>query len=258
MPDISLWKACELLGVPPRVWMMRNPFKIYDFIEVSSRSGLKRDHSIVDLGCGKGHWTLLLAERCRQAVGIEPSSQSLRIARRFRRHSRAKERVKFLQSTLETANLRPESADRVYSFCVLEHITNLDRVLEEVYCLLKPVGELHISVDSLGNIQDPSLTEKHRRDHQVHQYFTPKSLRKQLEAARLEVIEIYPIMTGEIAQREFRKRIQGNYKHNLFGRLLLYRKFRQEDRLNRGRSGIMLIARARRPPSSHTNKVKNA
>jgi ubiquinone/menaquinone biosynthesis C-methylase UbiE len=227
--------------------MIRNPFKIYDFLEVSARSGIEHNHSIIDLGCGKGHWTLLLAEQCRQAIGVEPSAQGVLTAQRFRQHSPARNRVQFLQATLEGANLPAGSVDRIYSFCVLEHIKNLDRVLEEVFRLLKPGGQLHVSVDSLGTIQDPTIIEKHRRDHHVHQYFTPESLRKQLEAARLEVLGIYPIMTGEAARREFVKRIDGNYKYNLFRRLQLYRQFRQEDQLKPGRCGIMLIARARRP-----------
>jgi ubiquinone/menaquinone biosynthesis C-methylase UbiE len=227
--------------------MHPNPFKIYEFIEVVSGSRLKQEHSILDLGCGKGHWTLSLARRCHMAIGVDTSESQIAVARRFARHSPAKDRVQFLCTRLEEANLPATSLDRVFSFCVLEHILNLDRVLAEAVRLLKPGGELHVSVDSLANVKDRPLLAKHKCDHLVVQYFTEDSLQRQLQAAGLEVFEIYPILTSEFARQEFEKRIRRGYKHGLVKRILLYRRFRDEDRHSRSREGIMLVGRARRP-----------
>ena len=99
-------------------------------------------------------------------------------------------------STLQASiyvQLTPWS-DRVVS-SRFEHIQNLDDVLRELLRLLKPGGELHASVDALASIRDPELLARHRRDHYVVQYFTQQTLRRQLEAAGFEVLEIYPLMT---------------------------------------------------------------
>lgn len=231
--------------------MVSNPFKIYEFRQVTVPSGLERRHSILDLGCGKGHWTLLLAKHCRRAIGIDTSKNKIGVARRFARRSLVRDRVKFICSTLEGAHLEASSLDRIFSFCVLEHIPNLHDVLGEIHRLLKPGGQLHVSVDSLASIKDEALLRKHAHESYVVQYFTEETLRQQLKAAGFEILEITPILTGEVAQREFERRIKGSYKKGLVERLRLYRQFHAEDRCSASKEGVILIARAQRPMSSN-------
>jgi 2-polyprenyl-3-methyl-5-hydroxy-6-metoxy-1,4-benzoquinol methylase len=226
--------------------MRPNPFKVYEFFEVTRASRLKSHHSILDLGCGKGYWTLLLASQCQNAVGIDPSAGEIEYAKKFLRHGRMAQRVQFMSTLLEEANLPPKSFDRIFSFCVLEHITNLETVLAEAHSLLKPDGEIRATVDSLGTITNPDLIAKHQREHFVHQYFTPSSLRKILETTGFEVVQLYPIMTSTFARQEFEKRILGNYKYGLLKQLLVYRRLQQEDRRTAAGSGVMLLVRARR------------
>lgn len=245
--DISLFKLCEKLGIPPKLWMIKNPFKIYDFSEVTKGAGLQKEHVVLDFGCGKGHWTVLLANKCKLAVGIDVSSNKLEQARNFIRHSALKKRIRFISSRLEEANLDGQSFDRILSFCVLEHVDNLDEVLLEMLRLLKPGGELHVSVDSLASVDDRTLLLKHKEDNYVFRYFTNDSLRSILENAGFEIMSVYPIFTGEFARKEFEKRIQRSYKKGLFERFQLVRRFLQDDATGEHKDGIMLVARARKP-----------
>jgi SAM-dependent methyltransferase len=246
MAKLSLWNILRRIGIPPRAWMRPNPFKVYEFHEVVSPSNLQTDHKVIDLGSGHGYAAWLLAERCASVIGIEPSQKAVEYAQRFSGRSRRKN-VEFISTVLERAELPANSFDRIYSFCVLEHIENLETVLAVAYSILKPGGEMHVSVDSLGNISDKELIAKHKRDHAVHQYFTPVSIRQAFEAAGFSVMQAYPIMTGSFAGQEFEKRIRGDYGYGPIKRLLISRRLRHDDQHDPGESGIMLIARAKRP-----------
>lgn len=243
---VSLWRLCQKFKIPPRAWMRPNPFKIYEFYEVTSKANLRKEHSVIDLGCGKGYWTLLLAEKCKYAVGVDPSADSIRFAREFVR-GKLKERVHFVPAMLEDSYLPADTYDRIFSFCVLEHIVDLQATLKSAFSLLKPGGEMHVSVDSLANIQDGSLLDKHKQEHAVFQYFTTASIRDNLEKVGFEVMQIYPIMTSDFAREQFEERILGNYKFGFWRRMQVYRKFQLEDLHSANENGMVLIVRARRP-----------
>jgi 2-polyprenyl-3-methyl-5-hydroxy-6-metoxy-1,4-benzoquinol methylase len=239
--------------------MFSNPIKIYEFIRLTQDAALSREHVVLDLGCGHGHWTLELARNCRKVVGIDISEHQIVYARRAARNSALRKRVEYRCTTLENAYFPVGSFDRVFSMCVLQHVRNLDEVLAEVYRILKPGGELHVSVDSLACIQDQALLEKHKSDHSVHEYFTKESLREYLENAGLSVVQIQPILTSDFARQEFKRRIAGrfksalltrlfgHYKYGLFGRLFVYHKLREQDLKSNHRDGIFLIGRACKP-----------
>lgn len=245
--SLSAYRLCQILGVAPRVWMTPNPFKLYEYYELVPPSGLQPGHTVLDLGCGRGRWSLALGRQCRQVTGVDVSDRALALARRFLRFSPLKSRVRFIHSTLEGAGLAAASFDRVYSFCVLEHIPNLPVVLAEAVRLLKPGGELHVTVDSLATIQDPALLEKHRAANHVCQYFTEESLRAELAGAGLEIFQLYSIMKGPHARQEFEKRIETGCKRGLWGRYAEFRRFRDEDRRLDSHQGIMILARGRKP-----------
>jgi hypothetical protein len=113
--------------------------------------------------------------------------------------------------------------------------------------VLKPGGELHVSVDSLSSIEREDLLQRHKSDHKVIQYFTKASLLETIENAGLKVLEIFPILTSGFAKLEFERRILNGYRHGLVKKYFLYRKFTYEDKMSNNQEGIMLIGRARRP-----------
>ena len=249
----TAYQTLQRLGVLPSVWMLRNPIKIHEYLEVVRGAGLEGSHDALDIGCGKGFQTQILARRCRRILGVDVSPSQISEARKFLAGSRVERKTEFRQGRLQDLGLPAESLDRVLSFCVLEHIPELDIVLAEVARLLRPGGELHVSVDSLGTIRDESLIAKHRSDHFVHQYFTVETLPKQLAAAGLEPLEIRPILTGPTARVWFEERIRSNQPQASFvERMRLFRRFRDEDRKAgaSAREGIMIVGRARKPAAS--------
>lgn len=253
-----LWRFHQSIGVPPRLWMFPNPIKIYEFRQVTHNVAFSSEQTILDLGCGQGHWTLMLAQKVYRAYGLDISEKKIAKAKYFVRNSRLKGKTVFLCSKLEDAGFSEQSFDGIFSFCVLEHIQNLDEVLQEVFHILKPGGELHISVDSMETLNDPNLLSMHQSENAVYQYFTIKSLRQKLEAASFTITSIHPIFTGVFARNEFDKRIRGrfksplltrifgNYKYGLLQRYLIIRRFSKEDSTSTPKSGMMIVCHAKR------------
>jgi len=180
-------------------------------------------------------------------VGLDVSDKQIGYAERLLTGSSVARKTRFLCSTLEDSHLPAQSFDKIFSFCVLEHIPNIDEVMRTAWELLKPGGQLHVSVDSLQPFQNTPLIKKHRRDHFVCRYFTPSSLRTMLTTAGFEVRDIFPILTGPKAKHEFEKRILEPHPHSGFiERIQKVRAFDAEDRRLKSPGGIMLVARAYR------------
>ncbi|MDD2923305.1 MAG: methyltransferase domain-containing protein [Anaerolineales bacterium] len=236
---------CRKIGAPPTIWMTHNPLKIYEYLEVTQSAELQSDDSILDLGCGAGIWTMALARHCRKAVGVDVLDDAVGAARRYIRNSPLKKRLEFHADRLEALQLPEKSLDHIFSFCVLEHIDNLEKVLAEAKRILRSGGQLHVSVDSLATIQNADLKAKHQRDHHVVQYFTVESLREKLEDAGFEVRSVRPILKGELARREFEKRIGGQaYQYGWFARKELVQRLREEDQRETTNEGVMIVAHA--------------
>ncbi|MBV9281580.1 MAG: 3-demethylubiquinone-9 3-O-methyltransferase [Chloroflexi bacterium] len=92
----------------------------------------------LDVGCGGG----LLAEEfarlgCR-VTGIDPSESSIETARAHA--ARSGLGIKYVVGAGESLPFRDESFDIVYCCDVLEHVSDLDRVVAETARVLKPGG----------------------------------------------------------------------------------------------------------------------
>lgn len=244
---VLLYRILQKLRIEPSILVVRNPFKIYEFFALLSGASLEKRHVVLDLGCGRGFQAQVLARYCKKVIGIDIDRKAIKDAKKFLRGSYVENNVEFICASLEEADLPESSLDRVFSFCVLEHISNPRTVLQEIARLLKPGGELHMSVDSLAPISSPTLLAKHREDHHVAQYFTKESLKQELETIGLEVLEIVPILTSQSAIREFEESIMhGGYQGGFIRRMIVYNQLRDGDRIFSGTEGIMLVGRARK------------
>jgi ubiquinone/menaquinone biosynthesis C-methylase UbiE len=235
------------LGLHPNGWSVGNAFKVHEFKELVDRARLQPGAVVLDLGCGQGLQTQLLARRCANVVGVDVSSSAIEKAKWRQRFSPVRSRLHYYCSPLEAAGLPANHFDHVFSFCVLEHIPNLDVVLAELARIVKPGGTMHFTVDSLGTIHDPALIARHRKDHSVIEYFTADSIRQRLSSAGFDVTECYPIFTSARASEEFAKRIVSGGSVSLPEKIRLYRELRREDRRNPSPEGIMVLVRARKP-----------
>ena len=110
----------------------------------------------LDIGCGDGHNTRLLAQRGARMVAID-------IAPVFISHAIQSERENPLQINYQVASavdlpFIDESFDFATAFMSLMDVPETDRALAEAYRILKPGGFLHFS------ITHPCFDTPHRRN----------------------------------------------------------------------------------------------
>ena len=96
----------------------------------------------VDAGCGVGFLTDLLAEHAGGVIGVDPSAESIAIAREH-----FGKRVNFIQETLESfSEKNARSTDVVVANMVLMSVLDLNSFLTAAHRVLRPGGTLVFSM----------------------------------------------------------------------------------------------------------------
>src|SRR5262245_38505302 len=107
--------------------------------ELLLRAGIQRGMRVVDLGCGTGMVTQLLAELVGPAgevVGVDYSAAQVEEARALLPASL--KNVRFIEASATDTGLPRESFDLVYCRFLLIHLKDPKSALSEMYDLLKP------------------------------------------------------------------------------------------------------------------------
>jgi ubiquinone/menaquinone biosynthesis C-methylase UbiE len=112
--------------------------------------------ALLDIGCGEGHNTRLLADRGAHVVGID-------IAERFIEHALSAERkeprgVSYQIASAVELPFADETFDAATSFMALMDVPESDRAIAEAYRVLKPGGFFQFS------ITHPCFDTPHRRN----------------------------------------------------------------------------------------------
>jgi arsenite methyltransferase len=103
--------------------------------------------TVLDLGSGGGIDVLLSARRVGptgKAYGVDMTDEMLRLARENAAKAGAAN-VEFLKGLIEDVPLPDESVDVVISNCVINLSTDKDRVVREMFRVLRPGGRVGVS-----------------------------------------------------------------------------------------------------------------
>src|SRR5215213_665096 len=109
------------------------------------RAGIQRGMSVVDLGCGVGMTTQLLAELVGptgEIVGVDYSAAQIEQARALLPPELTN--VRFVEASAIDTGLHREAFDVVYSRFLLIHLQDPELALREMHRLLKPEGIMAI------------------------------------------------------------------------------------------------------------------
>jgi ubiquinone/menaquinone biosynthesis C-methylase UbiE len=109
--------------------------------ELLLRAGIQRGMSVVDLGCGTGMVTQLLAELVGptgEVIGVDYSAAQVEQARELLPADFTN--VRFIEASATNTGLPREAFDLVYCRFLLIHLTQPEAALREMHELLKPEG----------------------------------------------------------------------------------------------------------------------
>lgn len=140
---------------------------------------------VLDLGCGAGRHSVLLANSGFNVVGIDVSRNALKMARRWVRKEKPGN-VAFVRATMTNLPLTDFCLDAVISVSVIHHAVKKDIVatVDEIYRIL---GENSLFLANLASTKDPRCGTgqkietntfwmleafEERRFRELHHFFT--------------------------------------------------------------------------------------
>jgi SAM-dependent methyltransferase len=148
---------------------------------------------ILDVGCGDGHYDWRISRTGAHVTGIDIHEKRLAFARRYY----GSDRTEFLHMDAERTEFPAGSFDKALSLCVMEHLTDDERVMRNVFRALKPAGRFMFSADSLSN---PGITpkerERHRRRYAVNTFYTEEVARRKLDRAGFDLEAATYVLDG--------------------------------------------------------------
>lgn len=147
---------------------------------------------ILDIGCGDGYYDTVVAGKGATVVGIDIHSKRLAIAQNFR----TGEKTEFLFMDAEKMDFPDRHFDKVMSLCVIEHLADDDRVMQNIARVIKPGGQLVFSADSFSH---PGITSieraRHRERYAVNTFYTHEIITEKLNRAGFDILQTRYILS---------------------------------------------------------------
>ena len=148
---------------------------------------------VLDLGCGGGFMAEALARRGACVTGVDPSGPALAAGRLHA--AGADLAIDYRQGRGEAVPVATGTMDAVVCVDVLEHVDDLDRVLDEVRRVLKPGGLLLFDTINrtwlaalvMVTLGETVLGLLPRGTHDPSRFVRPDALRRGLVARGFEV-----------------------------------------------------------------------
>ncbi len=106
---------------------------------IFERLGPLEGKRVLDIGAGKGEYSVHFARRGATVVAVDLSPEMCAVARSLAERHCVASRVEIRQGTLETVGLLPESLDGIFGNAILHHL-ELDRDVPFLVSLLKKGG----------------------------------------------------------------------------------------------------------------------
>lgn len=135
-PDLILTGERTLPGVAEENYWFQRHLVAYRYL-----LPLAQGKTVLDLGCGEGYGTDLLASRASRAMGVDLAPEAIYHARRAYRRPN----LSFLYMDIYHLGLEDASCDLVCSLQVIEHLHEPERMMAEALRVLKPGGLCAVS-----------------------------------------------------------------------------------------------------------------
>jgi len=110
-----------------------------------NRLGWSGDHRLLDVGCGTGSYTLLMARDYDETVGIDIQADDLAEFRRRAKEAELDDRIDIRELSVTALPFPDGHFDTVVTIETIEHIDDLRRGLSEMSRVLRPGGRMFIT-----------------------------------------------------------------------------------------------------------------
>jgi len=107
----------------------------------------RNDLTVVDLGCGTGFFTDILATKYQQVIGLDISTKMLAFANENRSRD-----IYWLEGDANSIPLQNDSVDLIYSNLMIQWCDPLEKTLTEIIRVLRPGGVFLFSTLTDGTL----------------------------------------------------------------------------------------------------------
>ena len=157
MPPLSLTGERTLPDVPAENYWYRRHLAVYRWVADRCR-GL----DVVDMACGEGYGTAVLAQRAARVTGVDANPEAHEHARL--KYSRPG--VRFVRDLVESYD---EPCDAIVFLQTVEHLSDPGAVLDRFRELLRPGGTAYVSTPNVLTLAPPGA-EKSDNPWHVREY----------------------------------------------------------------------------------------
>lgn len=142
-------------------YMFRRHLKAYQFAMNFCQKKI-----ILDMGCGEGYGSYLLAEAGAKVIGIDISEEAVRHAR----DKYVRENLSYRVMDVTHLDFVDDTFDIVVSFQVIEHLNNALRFLKEIKRVLKKDGYAIISTPNKSLCNGHATGKYHVKEYHYNEF----------------------------------------------------------------------------------------
>jgi 2-polyprenyl-3-methyl-5-hydroxy-6-metoxy-1,4-benzoquinol methylase len=162
VPPLSLTGERTLPDVPAENYWFRRHLAVYEWV-AERCAGLE----VVDMACGEGYGTEVLARRAARVVGVDANPEAHEHARiKYTRPG-----VRFERELIERFD---EPCDAVVFLQTIEHVENPKAVLDQFRLLLRPGGAAYVSTPNVLTLAPPGAQKSdnpwHLREYRAGEF----------------------------------------------------------------------------------------
>ena len=157
VPPLALTGERTLPDVPEENYWYRRHLAVYEWVAERCR-GL----DVVDMACGEGYGSAVLARRAAAVVGVDANPEA-------HEHARLRYARPGLRFERELVDRFKEPCDAVVFLQTIEHVEEPERVLAHFRSLLRPGGAAYVSTPNVLTLA-PAGAEKSDNPWHVREY----------------------------------------------------------------------------------------
>jgi 2-polyprenyl-3-methyl-5-hydroxy-6-metoxy-1,4-benzoquinol methylase len=162
VPPLALTGERTMPDVPAENYWYRRHLAVYEWI-AERCAGLE----VVDMACGEGYGTDVLARRARSVTGVDANPEAHEHARlKYTRPG-----VTFVRDLIETYS---QECDALVFLQTIEHVERPEEVLRHFRSMLRPGGTAYVSTPNLLTLAPPGAAKSdnpwHLREYRAEEF----------------------------------------------------------------------------------------